>query len=92
MIACDICENWFHGECVNVHSEQQAKTIQQFLCPSCLERKQTQVEQAKGAILNTVNFGGKHCTTLGLSNPAFPSVQPLSHFHLNINSSKLQLT
>uniref|UniRef100_A0A5S6PZ43 CXXC-type zinc finger protein 1 n=1 Tax=Trichuris muris TaxID=70415 RepID=A0A5S6PZ43_TRIMR len=35
MISCDNCDNWFHGDCVNI-SERQAKKVVKFYCPPCI--------------------------------------------------------
>ncbi|CDW53554.1 PHD and Cupin 8 domain containing protein [Trichuris trichiura] len=34
MVACDVCELWFHGRCVNL-DEIDAADIEQFHCPTC---------------------------------------------------------
>ena len=34
MIACDVCEEWFHGKCVGV-TEEQGEEIDLYTCPSC---------------------------------------------------------
>ncbi|VDL60310.1 unnamed protein product [Hymenolepis diminuta] len=34
MIACDNCEEWFHGECISV-TAKQADSIQSYYCQSC---------------------------------------------------------
>lgn len=34
MIACDACEEWYHGDCINI-SEKEAKMIKQFFCMRC---------------------------------------------------------
>jgi len=34
MIACDICNEWFHGKCVHVTS-LQARKIKLYVCPNC---------------------------------------------------------
>ncbi|KAG5459638.1 MAG: hypothetical protein BJ554DRAFT_8413 [Olpidium bornovanus] len=34
MIACDGCEEWFHGTCVKV-SEEAAELVDKYYCPSC---------------------------------------------------------
>ena len=35
-LACDICDNWFHLNCVGV-PKQAAKRIQNFMCKTCKE-------------------------------------------------------
>ncbi|EPX71831.1 Set1C PHD Finger protein Spf1 [Schizosaccharomyces octosporus yFS286] len=34
MLGCDGCEDWFHGECVNIPESYDELTVQYF-CPSC---------------------------------------------------------
>ncbi|CAH8508198.1 unnamed protein product [Heterobilharzia americana] len=34
MIACDQCEEWYHGDCINV-TPKQAEQIKTFYCPQC---------------------------------------------------------
>jgi len=34
MIACDVCNNWFHGQCVGV-SRDQSSSISKYVCPLC---------------------------------------------------------
>lgn len=33
-IGCDICNNWFHGECVGI-TEEQSKNMTDFTCQEC---------------------------------------------------------
>lgn len=40
MIACDACEEWYHGDCVNI-SEKEAKLIRQYFCVRCSEEDPT---------------------------------------------------
>ncbi|XP_021961175.1 CXXC-type zinc finger protein 1 isoform X2 [Folsomia candida] len=35
MIACDNCEEWFHGDCINI-TESDAKVIKHYYCPGCI--------------------------------------------------------
>jgi len=37
MIMCEKCEEWFHGECINL-SEEQASFIKHFFCSGCLKK------------------------------------------------------
>ncbi|XP_023014579.1 CXXC-type zinc finger protein 1 [Leptinotarsa decemlineata] len=36
MIACDACEEWYHGDCMKI-SEKEAKLIKQYFCIRCKE-------------------------------------------------------
>ncbi|XP_064633225.1 CXXC-type zinc finger protein 1-like isoform X2 [Lineus longissimus] len=37
MICCDNCEEWYHGDCINVN-EKEAKSIKAFFCQICREK------------------------------------------------------
>lgn len=39
MIACDRCDQWFHGECINI-SEKEGEFIDLYFCPNCNKGKQ----------------------------------------------------
>ncbi|XP_039262185.2 death-inducer obliterator 1-like [Styela clava] len=42
MISCDVCEEWFHGDCVGVtvqRGKQMEKKGEEYVCPSCLKSK-----------------------------------------------------
>ncbi|XP_053392915.1 nucleosome-remodeling factor subunit BPTF-like [Mercenaria mercenaria] len=43
-IGCDLCSNWYHGECVNI-SEQQSKYIDAFVCDDCKKQQETATEE-----------------------------------------------
>ncbi|KAG2179211.1 hypothetical protein INT43_002061 [Umbelopsis isabellina] len=34
MIACDACDQWFHGECVGI-SERDGALVEKYYCPTC---------------------------------------------------------
>ena len=34
MIQCDLCDEWYHGDCVNV-TEELANTFRTYHCPKC---------------------------------------------------------
>jgi len=38
MIACDVCDEWFHGKCVNI-SAAQGRRMEKYVCPKCSERR-----------------------------------------------------
>ncbi|KAH7161289.1 hypothetical protein EDB81DRAFT_714610 [Dactylonectria macrodidyma] len=35
MIFCENCEDWFHGECINLNKEIGESLIEKFICPNC---------------------------------------------------------
>lgn len=40
MICCDACEEWYHGDCINV-TEKEAKHIKHYFCQRCKEADPT---------------------------------------------------
>lgn len=40
-VGCDLCHNWFHGDCVGI-SEEQSKEIDEFVCSECKHARETQ--------------------------------------------------
>lgn len=38
MIACDKCNEWFHGECIKI-SEKQSEFIDLYYCENCAKGK-----------------------------------------------------
>ncbi|KAH7296857.1 hypothetical protein KP509_26G041400 [Ceratopteris richardii] len=38
-ICCDICERWFHGQCVKI-TPARAEHIKQYKCPPCSSKRQ----------------------------------------------------
>lgn len=39
MIACDVCEDWFHGECVDIDKVIGEALIMRYVCPRCTDGK-----------------------------------------------------
>lgn len=35
MIGCEVCEDWFHGECIEIDKDLGEKLIERFVCPRC---------------------------------------------------------
>ncbi|KAK3694799.1 hypothetical protein B0T22DRAFT_437850 [Podospora appendiculata] len=35
MIACDRCEDWFHGECIGMDKYTGENLVQRYMCPNC---------------------------------------------------------
>ncbi|XP_063979517.1 CXXC-type zinc finger protein 1-like [Diachasmimorpha longicaudata] len=46
MIGCDACEEWYHGDCINI-TERDAKYIKQFFCVRCREEDPSLVTRYK---------------------------------------------
>jgi len=53
MIGCDKCEEWYHGDCIDI-TEEESRFIKKFFCPRCREKdpsltikyKQKKLDQA----------------------------------------------
>ncbi|KAK8102843.1 hypothetical protein PG984_015989 [Apiospora sp. TS-2023a] len=58
MISCDACEEWYHGECINLDKELGEKLIERFVCPRCTDGK-----------LNYTKYK-KTCSLDGCTDPA----------------------
>lgn len=58
MIACDRCEDWFHGECIGMDKHTGESLVQKYICPNCTEggRYATRYK--------------KMCSLAGCANPA----------------------
>ncbi|EEY15721.1 conserved hypothetical protein [Verticillium alfalfae VaMs.102] len=37
MIFCDICQDWFHGECVDMDRDVGNNLVERFVCPNCTD-------------------------------------------------------
>lgn len=40
-MGCDLCNNWFHGDCVGI-TEEMCKTLSEFVCTECRHARDTQ--------------------------------------------------
>ncbi|XP_017842948.1 nucleosome-remodeling factor subunit NURF301 isoform X2 [Drosophila busckii] len=40
-VGCDLCSNWFHGDCVNI-TEEASKKLTEFICIDCQKARETQ--------------------------------------------------
>lgn len=52
MIGCDVCEDWFHGECVNLDKETGEKLVERFVCPNCTDGKKNYTKYKKTCSLS----------------------------------------
>ncbi|KAM7209674.1 Set1 complex component spp1 [Naviculisporaceae sp. PSN 640] len=39
MIACDKCQDWFHGECIGMDKFTGENLVQKYICPNCSDGK-----------------------------------------------------
>ncbi|XP_034937857.1 CXXC-type zinc finger protein 1 [Chelonus insularis] len=46
MIGCDACEEWYHGDCINI-TEKEARYIKQFFCVRCREEDSSLITRYK---------------------------------------------
>ncbi|KAI0521089.1 hypothetical protein F5B22DRAFT_634901 [Xylaria bambusicola] len=51
MISCDVCEDWFHGECVDLSKEIGEKLVERFVCPNCTDGKKNYTKYRKTCAL-----------------------------------------
>ncbi|XP_064211217.1 nucleosome-remodeling factor subunit NURF301 isoform X2 [Tribolium castaneum] len=40
-VGCDLCNNWFHGDCVGI-TEESSRTLTEFVCEECKQAKDTE--------------------------------------------------
>ncbi|XP_018403305.1 PREDICTED: nucleosome-remodeling factor subunit NURF301-like isoform X2 [Cyphomyrmex costatus] len=40
-VGCDLCNNWFHGDCVGI-TEEMSKSLSEFVCTECRHARDTQ--------------------------------------------------
>lgn len=59
MISCDVCEDWFHGECVAIDKTVGEALIQRYVCPRCTDGEGVNVTRYK-----------KTCSLEGCFSPA----------------------
>ncbi len=49
MICCDVCEDWFHGNCVGItvgQGKKMEREGREYVCPVCLQRQHMTKEEA----------------------------------------------
>ncbi|KAL0233605.1 hypothetical protein PCE1_002118 [Barthelona sp. PCE] len=63
MIGCDLCEEWFHCECLNI-TAQEAQELHTFICPFCKDKGITSIckkENCKNATQPDSLFCSTQC-------------------------------
>lgn len=54
MVCCDLCNEWFHGECIGV-SRKQSREIELstslWFCPTCTDKRSETIEVLKKVLL-----------------------------------------
>ncbi|KAI1184281.1 hypothetical protein F5B17DRAFT_442764 [Nemania serpens] len=58
MISCDVCEDWFHGQCVDLSKEVGERLVERFVCPNCTDGRKNYTKYRKT------------CSLPGCRNPA----------------------
>uniref|UniRef100_H2ZCM5 PHD-type domain-containing protein n=1 Tax=Ciona savignyi TaxID=51511 RepID=H2ZCM5_CIOSA len=50
MISCDICEDWFHGDCVGItlqRGKKMEEKHQEYVCPNCLQKSKKDTREKR---------------------------------------------
>ncbi|KAK0655826.1 hypothetical protein B0T16DRAFT_319638 [Cercophora newfieldiana] len=55
MIACDRCEDWFHGECIGMDKYTGENLVQKYICPNCSDNNRYVTRYKKMCSLNGCN-------------------------------------
>ncbi|XP_078480954.1 uncharacterized protein LOC100185461 [Ciona intestinalis] len=78
MISCDVCEDWFHGDCVGI-SLQRGKKMEQkqedYICPNCIKKskkgakdRRKSKEEVKTEVVSTKKRSASLDEKLSLKN------------------------
>ncbi|XWW93746.1 hypothetical protein V2A60_001683 [Cordyceps javanica] len=66
MICCEGCDDWFHGECINLSKEVGENLIEKFICPRCTNK------QLHSIYKKSCSMGAcKKAARLGQSPPSY---------------------
>ncbi|KAM7222818.1 hypothetical protein V8F06_001716 [Rhypophila decipiens] len=68
MIACDKCEDWFHGECIGMDKYTGENLVQRYICPNCSDGKRYVTRYKKMCSLESCNLPSR------LYDPQNPSI------------------
>ncbi|KAK4232279.1 hypothetical protein QBC38DRAFT_463638 [Podospora fimiseda] len=55
MIACDRCEDWFHGECIGMDKWTGENLVQKYICPNCSDNDRYVTRYKKMCALSHCN-------------------------------------
>ncbi|KYQ88552.1 PHD zinc finger-containing protein [Tieghemostelium lacteum] len=78
MIACDKCDEWYHGECVNI-SEKDAKKIKSYLCIKCKRKEKVNQLHINTSNLNNSSLSNNNLLHSPKISPAEKKRALLSH-------------
>jgi hypothetical protein len=56
MVACEICDNWFHLNCINI-SKKELSYMDYYLCPFCLYYSPEETI----SVIRTIVKSNAHC-------------------------------
>nr|XP_039255576.1 nucleosome-remodeling factor subunit BPTF-like [Styela clava] len=82
-IGCDICQDWYHGDCVGI-SEKDADKIEFYTCPRCKNKK----KGASSAVAENLLTPSDHIAltkiirSLRAHKMAWPFLQPVSKYEV----------
>ena len=51
MIQCEACDDWFHGQCVDIDKSLGEKLIERFVCPNCTDGRNNYTKYKKACSL-----------------------------------------
>lgn len=70
MICCEFCDDWFHGECIDLSKEVGENLIEKFVCPNCTDKELMSIYK-------------KTCSIPSCKKPARLQQDPPSYFCSN---------
>ncbi|GAM25068.1 hypothetical protein SAMD00019534_082430 [Acytostelium subglobosum LB1] len=90
MLACDECNEWYHGECVGV-SEADAAAIKYYACAKCKE-KTTQEERNHDGTLKRLKKKSKKRALSDSSDPLMDDIFSPDNSNNNIDDQAMSIT
>lgn len=72
MIACDLCDEWFHGKCVGI-SHKQAEKITKYICDTCRTKTPHSTNDNNESTVKQNKCSSRNCFNLAKSNSKYCS-------------------